>query len=921
MSFAPSTTRASSEPRRRASTPRRARGLEVGPHAATRPERQVDLTVHHRQRGGAEPWRWLGRASRCEASGPNLREIVAGEVGHVRLHASSALPARYADVRTHARVRVLRRAGGAGAAALCETSLGFGAHAAADVPLSYGPLREAGEFLLAVTLEDGHIRGSPFRLRVLPAGPCARTSELAPAPDEALPPKGGGKLRSATRAGRLGVFIVRVRDAFGNDLQVGGHPIGVRFAPRGGAAGAAEPLAAAVSHRVADRGDGSYAVSYATTRAGRYDATVTLDGEPLGCGPMRCAVRSGPTLPSAVLLRLGAEHERAGTGTAGQPLALSLLARDHFGNRREVGGDSWRVELVPQPQPHEGAAPLPSGGVVHGRLRDRGDGSYALSATPTAAGAYLLRVLALDGSEVAHSPLPIRVAAGRVDGRGSRAHGELLEAGALVCGEPAAFCVTLADGHGNALSAAAELGSLAVSLRHARTGEPDAQAGVFARAQGGQLQCELTTTLAGPKLLHVAVGGVAVLGSPFRLRALPARPHGPSCALSLATAHAVAGEELRWTLHARDKFSNRCAGEPADVQLLARRLQRRFDAGEGEAAELRGSAAALRDGSYALTLVVEQAAVWAVRVTIDGQPVDGAAPARVHVRPAAASARTSRLREADYLEGATLRCGEWAACVLLPADRFGNALTAGGEAVAASCSACEEPVLMRELEGGGGYELAFRPARLGVHTLRVALPHGGGDVLGSPFRLHVVAGAADARHSSASGAALDGGALRDGSGAFTITGRDAHGHPCEAGGDPFAVTIVPRSHSHYGHVHTFADRADGSYDVAFTTAVSGRYHVAVTLRGQHIAGSPFPVRSSAAPPAHLRATHSPRATHRAGSPPWPMRGRAPVRTRAESSLGAQPRARPRSASVGPRPPWAWRSLSGSSNHVSASYCY
>ena len=54
-----------------------------------------------------------------------------------------------------------------------------------------------------------------------------------------------------------------------------------------------------------------------------------------------------------------------------------------------------------------------------------------------------------------------------------------------------------------------------------------------------------------------------------------------------------------------------------------------------------------------------------------------------------------------------------------------------------------------------------------------------------------------------------------------------------------AVTLAPCAHGHYGVLHAVVDRGDGTYLISYSAAISGKYSLAVTIRGQHIDGSPF----------------------------------------------------------------------------------
>jgi len=614
-----------------------------------------------------------------------------------------------------------------------------------------------------------------------------------------------------------------------------------------------DPSSARVACDVLDNGDGTYTVAYIADVAASYDATVTLDGMTIGASAMHCLVLPGATVPSAATLELGLTSTRA--TIAGAPATFTITSRDAHGNPRGMGGDAWRVELRRVGVPAD---------IVPARVRDNGDGTYSVVAMPKRKGTYTVVVSGSDGREVRSPAVELKVAAAPVAGSSSRALGNILDGLTdLVAGEPSLLFVEPCDALGNAHDEVAEvLGALRVELTDG-SGRPDHESRAFARTQGQHIAVEVVAAVAGAALLHVAISGVPVRGSPFGVRVRPGVPDASKCTISQATWRVMAGEPQLWILNACDRFGNRCQEGGDLVELLGRHAD---DASNSQLVLARTFD---RDnGSYALDWTAEQAGVWELRATVDGIAIPAAAPARVLVEPGLAYAHSTGVEEGTRLSGSALLANEWVAFLLLAKDRFGNPTMRGGDKLAGICSSSAEPVLMHDWNDGR-YEIRFCPRALGSHSIRVSL-NGGGDVIGSPFNFLVQPGAASAKHSSAHGPALDGGVLHDGVGNFLIIARDALGYRLERGGEPFAVKVVPRTHLHYGHVHAFKDNGDGSYDVQFTTAVSGKYQVEVTLDYEHIRGSPFPVTTNSAAGAHTpRSPRSPRSTHRPGSPPWP----------------------------------------------------
>ena len=73
---------------------------------------------------------------------------------------------------------------------------------------------------------------------------------------------------------------------------------------------------------------------------------------------------------------------------------------------------------------------------------------------------------------------------------------------------------------------------------------------------------------------------------------------------------------------------------------------------------------------------------------------------------------------------------------------------------------------------------------------------------------------------------------------LTIQTRDRRGGSCPRGGE----TIVVRLRGPTDEKARVRDCGDGTYEVSFTTHISGTYSLSALLRGIHILGSPTPLR-------------------------------------------------------------------------------
>lgn len=848
-----------------------------------------------------EPWKWLGRAKRCRVSG-DRHAVGAGERGRLVLHALPTIPANYRNVATVAQVQVLTRASAGNAPQVVSArEVLFEEWQAENVDLSYGPVSRAGAYLLSVMVENGHVDGSPFRLTVRPGRAVAAKSEISTG-DGRVP--GIGPVATSV-AGKRATFSVHTRDRFGNACDVGGDRVAVRFDVRSETlsdSSAADPPR--VDCAVLDGGDGTYTVRYCATRAGAFEATVTIDGAVVGGKCVVCAVSSAKTAPSACTVtgpglragdppapkpwRLGrAEPDDAAGLRAGESGRLVISARDEFGNLREQGGEAFAVALVLQGEAGAGrvdalgrgaparsrgwATALVEDGAIACRVDDEGTGRYIASVVPERAGTYEVHVnYTATGEPVGHSPFAVVVLPGMVAPERTTARGPALEG--CVAGEANALFVIPLDVIGNRQRAENHLSRLEIDVTDDR-GTRDPAAKVLARADDDRIACQIVPARAGPAMLHVALDGRPIQNAPFPLTVHPGLPRAGASSVSGAQWMVSVGEENDWLVEARDRFGNPCHRGGASVALALTPVR-----GSG-AQPIRGIVVDRGDGWYSLRWTAREAGTFTASITMDGEEVPGA-PSAVTVEPGAESATTTALEEGTLLPGESLTAGEWVSVLIEARDGEGNRLLRGGAVFEAECSGAREPALLDDWDDGR-YELRFCPRDLGSQSLRVSLPNGGGDIVGSPFRFLVAPGPVSAKHSTAHGPGLSGPGASDGLGHFVILARDALGNRRLAGGDPFTVSVSPRTHGHYGHVHSFEDGDDGSYAVEYTVPVTGKYYVEVTVKGAHIEGSPFPITFRVgAPPESPRSPLSPRRAHSLGGRPWPETpfpagGRAP----------------------------------------------
>lgn len=140
----------------------------------------------------------------------------------------------------------------------------------------------------------------------------------------------------------------------------------------------------------------------------------------------------------------------------------------------------------------------------------------------------------------------------------------------------------------------------------------------------------------------------------------------------------------------------------------------------------------------------------------------------------------------------------------------------------------------------GSYGAHYVVSRPGKFLLHVRL-NDEYDISGSPFEVEILPSTTAVECCSAIGDTLTSIPAASRS-LFTIIARDAYGNMKRRGGDPFEVGVLGAA-----KLHSLQDNGDGTYTCAIEAQdPSSQAHltppnlsIVVTLRGKHIAGSPF----------------------------------------------------------------------------------
>ena len=691
-------------------------------------------------------------------------------------------------------------------------------------------LRTAGDYALHVVRDGVHIQGSPFSLRVR-AGPADASRCILSADGWSAEDGYVGV------AGVLTTLRLAPYDRFGNArrseplLKASGLP-GACFLEATLLPLRTETHSPPVRCGVQPSADGAcYELNYVATSAGEYEVAISLRGEPLPSRP-HLTVLAGSTSPAASTAR----GDGLITATAGLRASFTIVARDSFGNARDVGTSEFEVAIWPAPRAHD--AP-------HDAPHDP-DGSRPLTdlSDPVDGGG--------GGKSTAHMYQPTQHALRRHGGSAGGRDGESLG--------PAA--------------------------------------GDVAREPDGTCRASYVPTASGVAQLDVTLGGEHIAGSPFSPSVQPAPVSAESsmasgCHLQSATA----GSSATFGVHTRDAFGNASTprevpsvrlwpgggvyGAPPEAGLSP---SPRGQGGPPPSSPgclshhtpppVQGEVRIVSEGEYVAEYVVQHAGQYLLDVRVGRELIVGS-PFQLTVDAGDAHPPSCKV----VRKGPPgIKAGQTALLCFESCDKHGNRRTLGGDPFVASltrvgggdtplaaalAAAAEEeggreggrdpegpppPAVLDELNGL--YTVGYGWSRAG--TLRLSVTLHGVPIRGSPFALHVQADAPSAAHSEVYGEGLVGGvagaALRLG-----VRLRDKHGSPCEP--VPSGVAFMLRGSAEVsGEVRAIGGAGPGAQshgaampplaeeiEAVVTPSVAGRYWAHLTLNGAPIGGSPFAI--------------------------------------------------------------------------------
>jgi len=776
--------------------------------------------------------------SHTEATGKGLEESVAGEKSKFFVYTKDS----HGNVVKTSPISVsLTGAGSDAVAAVEEIADGFA--------VEYTVLK-AGTFKLNVSAGGAALKGSPFSVNVHPnkAHPDSFVVE--------------GKGLSEALSGGKSSFLVRGKDSYGNDINtkdvtmeaslvrqlLKGSPA---FSRQEGLLGLSRKEITGEDEQIrvnfVQNKDGTYNGEYTLVSSGQYLLKVTGNGKALKGSPFLVSVEAGEVDPLSTLVQGRALSSPV---TSGDEISLTVLPRDNLGNPAILAANALEVKVDPE------AAGFAA-------KHNPADGTYALVARAAKPGKYKVSVT-LGGKPVKGSPFEINVSAGAISAKNTYADGEGINNS--TSGVLTKVTVHSEDDKGNAITTGGA--NITASLIG-----PEELVAYIADNHDGTYSVTYTPKLAGSYTFNIKSEGLAIKNAPFTVSVAPGALDAlHSTATGTGTVESPAGKPAKFVVQTKDSVGNnlKVGGLKVHAALTGPKA-------------INVNIVDNKDGSYSAEYEADQAGVYELQVTVDSKPVKDS-PFKVEISAGAADAKHTT---ADGKGLAQVVANELAFFVVTTKDAHGNVVTAGGSQIAAHLrhlAGKDAGVAQKAAEGLGGllsvgasakvdvgpvhlsaqlqvgqapitvqdnhdgtYTADFTPAVAGDYEVDVTM--NGTPIQGSPFKLHVEAGAASTSNTTAEGEGLAH-AVSGSQSAFKVITRDSKGNLVGKGGNKVEVSLKGPEKLE----GTVTDKHDGTYEAHYTPLLAGNYSLRVKVDNQHIKDSPFKLAVASGPIAASKCT-------------------------------------------------------------------
>jgi adhesin/invasin len=441
--------------------------------------------------------------------------------------------------------------------------------------------------------------------------------------------------------GDTSMLTLQARDAFGNDLTVGG--LTVAFTATTDAGQPAGRVSA-----TADGGDGSYTATYVATAEITANIGATING---------VAVTSErPTISAlcgigTVSVDSSIVTVNDGVVASGVATSITLRARDAEGNCLRNSG----LTVV-----FTASGGTSTGDINPGIAIDNNNGAYTATFTGVVAGTPTSIGATIDGATVTSASPTIQVVPGDVSAATS---GVVVEKAEIDSGTVDIITLVTRDAVGNAR----DEGGHDVVFTISGGTSTGALSGTTDRGDGTYTAGFTGRTVGTPVSIGAIIDGNTVTTASPTIEVVAGTISSEKSIVSASANTVTAGDTLTLTLKGIDDFDRELVGGGRNVAFS-------HSGGTSTGAVIPPSAIDNDDGTYTAYFVGQTAGLaTTIEATIDGASVTSTLPT-VTVVPGAASTSESAVTVADD----TLAVGAVTIITLQARDAFGNDLTVGG---------------------------------------------------------------------------------------------------------------------------------------------------------------------------------------------------------------------------------------------------
>ncbi len=550
--------------------------------------------------------------------------------------------------------------------------------------------------------------------------------------------------------------------------------------------------------KVTDHGDGTYTVLFKGSVSG-VSRTVhaSIAGEPVTSSLPTLKVNPGAALATKSIIQVS-----QATLASGVSELVTLIARDAFGNRLDLGG--LNVEF------------FTSGGTSTGTLapvQDQGDGSYSALFTGGSAGTATAVDARIEGVTVGIGLPTITV----VPSSGSLAQSSVsVSTSSVAAGNSVNVILTVRDlnsnqvPHGGALVAFSHVGGVSTGTFSPVSDNGD---GTYSSTFSGVISGSPTT-------IQATLDGLSVTSALPEINVVPGPVSMNESTVAVSSSLVAAGSSTSITVTIRDTFGNLISTGGKVVQLQL---------GSGTSSGSISGVTDLNNGTYTATFsAVSSGSPVLINAQIDGQSVTSSSPS-ITVVPGAVSLANSTVS----LSPSTVVSGTNATVTLTARDANNNLLTSGGLTTAFAVGGGAGTFGTVSDLGNGTYTASFTAGTAGTRVLSATVS--GSPVTSAMPSVTVTPGTFSLSQSivSVSSASQVSGLGQT----VTLTVKDAAGNQLSSGGLT-VVFLTTGSGTSTGTLSGTTDVGAGIYTATFTGVLRGTAkQITATINGSTISST------------------------------------------------------------------------------------